>query len=128
MKREPGSQRPATRSRAVSLPCLCCFSALSGPPPWRRRSSSARTSARSSRSGLVTAASGFLMRLLGEPSLDVLDQLGGRRARAEQLARAHGVERVHVFLRDDATAGDQDVVAPLLFEQRKDARKERHVR
>src|SRR4051812_18848159 len=113
MKRAAGSHSPATRSRAVSLPCLCCFSALSGPPPCRRRSSSARTSALSSRSRLVTAASGLLMRLLGEPFLDVLDQLRGRRTGPEELPGAHRVQGVHVFLRDDAAAGDQDVVAAL---------------
>src|SRR5215218_7249562 len=101
MKRAPWSHSPATRSRAVSFPCLCCFSAFSGPPPWRRRSSSARISALSSRSRLVTGASGFLMRLLGEPVLDVLDQLGGRGAGPEQLAGTHCVEGVHVLLRDD---------------------------
>src|SRR3954469_14227805 len=121
MKREPGSQRPATRSRAVSFPCLCCFSALSGPPPWRSRSSSARISALSSRSRLVTTASGPLMRLLGEPALDVLDQLGRGRSRTEQLSRAHRVQRVHVFLRDDPAAGDEDVLAPLFLQQREHA-------
>ena len=39
-----------TRSRAVSLPCWCCFAAFSAPPPSRRRPSSARDAALSSRS------------------------------------------------------------------------------
>src|SRR2546423_15187687 len=116
MKREPGSHKPVTRSRAVSFPCLCCFSIFSAPPPWRRRASRACSSVLSARSRLVTAASGFLMRLLGEPCADVVDEIRGRRARAEQLAGSHRLQRIHVFLRDDTSPRDQDVVATLLLE------------
>ena len=35
---------------------------------------------------------------------------------------------VHVLFRDDAAAGDEDVVASLLVQQLADARKQRHVR
>src|SRR5215218_8512996 len=128
MNRAPSSQRRATRSRAVSFPCLCWRSIFSGPPPWRRRSSSARSSLLSSRSRLVlTWRSRFLRRALGEPRLDVLDEVGGGRARAEQLARAHHLKRVHVLAWNDPAARDQDVTAPFGAEQLEHTREERHV-
>src|SRR5471030_520825 len=103
MNRAPGSQSPATRSRAVSFPCVCCLSIFSWPPPRRRRCSSVRSSALNSRSRLVTGASGFLMRLLlREPALDVIDQLGGGRSRSEQSAGAHRLEGLDVFFGEDA--------------------------
>ena len=46
---------------------------------------------------------------------------------AEQLADSLLLERVHVLARDDAAAGDEDVVAALLVEQLADPRKQRHV-
>src|SRR5215213_11880409 len=129
MNRAPSSHSRATRSRAVSLPCLCWRSILSGPPPPRSRSSRARSSLLSSRSRLVlTWRSRFLRRALGEPRLDVVDEVGGRRARAEQLARAHRLERVHVLARNDSAARDQDVTAPFGAEQLEHTREERHVR
>src|SRR5690242_18176830 len=123
-KREPTSHSRSTRSRAVSFPCACCFSMRSGPPPWRRRASSARSSSLSSRSRLVvTWRSRFLGRVLGEPRLDVLDELRRRRARPEELSRAHRLERVHVLPRDDAPSRDEDVAAPFRAQQLEDPRK-----
>src|SRR5271170_6497518 len=100
------------RSRAVSFPLACCLAIFSAPPPWRMRSSSARTSSLSVRSRLT----GRLYRLplpLGEPLPDVLDQLSGRCAGAKEPAHPQLAERVHVLFRDDPAARQQDVVAPL---------------
>ena len=57
-----------------------------------------------------------------------VDELGRRRAGAEQLAGPARLERVHVFLGNDSAAGDEDVVASLLAQQIEHARNERHVR
>src|SRR5512141_3137249 len=114
------------RSRAVSFPCACCLSILSAPPPSRSRASSSRASAASFRNRSLT--SGFLTLALDEPLLDVVDQVGGGSARAEQLADAELLQLLDVLLREDPATGDQDVVAPLLAEQLVDAGKERHVR
>src|ERR687883_296792 len=54
---------------------MCCRSIFSGPPPWRSRASSCRTSSESCRRREVT--SDALLLALGEPPLDVVDQLGG---------------------------------------------------
>src|SRR5215217_277293 len=127
-KRSPESQRRVTRSRAVSFPCECCFSIFSAPPPSRRRSSSARSSVLSSRRRLVlTRRSRFLLRLLGEPRLDVAHEVGGGRAGSEQRARPHRVQGVHVLPRDDAPTRHEDVAAALRAEQLEHAREERHV-
>src|SRR3954447_21752696 len=97
------------RSRAVSFPCACCFSILAAPPPSRRRASSERSSPLSSRRRLVlTPPSRFLLRLLGEPRLDVAHEVGGRRAGTEQSPGAHRVQRIHVFFGDDPTARDEN--------------------
>src|SRR5690348_15160203 len=106
MKRAPESHSRSTRSRADSLPWACSFSIFAAPPPSRRRSSSARTSALSARSRVVTALSGFLARPFGEPGADVVDQVAGRRAGTEELSCAHRLEGVHVLARDDAAARD----------------------
>ena len=37
-------------------------------------------------------------------------------------------QRIHVLFGDDAAAGDEDVVAPLLVQQLANTRKQRHVR
>src|SRR5690349_8152334 len=103
----PSSQSLVTRSRADSFPCAWSLATFAEPPPWRRRSSSARTSALSSRSRVVTAESGFLAGALGEPGADVVHQLAGRRARPEQLANPHRLERLHVLARDDPAPGDE---------------------
>ena len=117
-----------TRSRAVSLPCLCCRDAFSGPPPSRSRASSSRVAALSSRSREVTLPARAALRAVSEPVLDVLHEVGGGSAGAKELSDALRLQYLHVFLGDDAAAGHEDVAAPLGLQQLDDAREERHVR
>src|SRR5665647_636574 len=131
MKRESTSQSFAMRSRADNFPCEWSLAILSAPPPCLSFASSSRTSALSSRRRDVTSGArlrGVLAFAGGEPILDVVDQLSRRRTWPEQPADALCLERVHVFARNDAAAGDEDVVASLGFDELSHTWNERHVR
>ena len=116
---EPGRTRveqPLARARArVSLPCLCCCAMRVRAAALRAgASSSARTSSLSSRSRLTGGGHAFAAADCSANHVSMYSiEVGRGRAGPEQLADALLLQRVHVFLRDDAAAGDQDVVAAL---------------
>src|SRR5512140_106006 len=101
--KEPGSARSSTRSRAESLPDLCCFSRRSRPPP--RREAVRRSSSRWRRASRVfvtgsssrVSSQGDLL-FFGEHPLRLSEHLGLVDAGRTDRGRVLEEEPLHLFV------------------------------